>query len=222
MVSLELEARLDNLLSTAQTETADIDLFAPIIEREECPICLIPLPNSNEVIYKSCCGKVICKGCFTKHWLTEMKKGNHPDEHKCAFCQSPSLIGQKRIKSLKKLMKKNDPNAFIEMVRYYKSGDGVMQSDTRALEMFIKAAEFGWADAYGFIANHHVEGAGVEQDESKSLSLYELSAKKGDKVIAYKDESPVDTILGIEIFPVVHVQSQEEIYVSLEDIKDDS
>ena len=50
----------------------------------------------------------------------------------------------------------------------------------------------------------------------------ELSAKKGDKVIAYKDESPVDTILGIEIFPVIHVQSQEEIYVSLEDIKDDS
>jgi len=28
--------------------------------------------------------------------------------------------------------------------------------------------------------------------------------------------------LGIEIFPVIHVQSQEEIYVSLEDIKDDS
>ena len=50
----------------------------------------------------------------------------------------------------------------------------------------------------------------------------ELSAKKGDKVIAYKEESPVDTILGIEIFPVIHVQSQEEIYVSLEDIKDDS
>ena len=50
----------------------------------------------------------------------------------------------------------------------------------------------------------------------------ELSAKKGDKVIAFKDEPPVDTILGIEIFPVIHVQSQEEIYVSLEDIKDDS
>ena len=50
----------------------------------------------------------------------------------------------------------------------------------------------------------------------------ELSAKKGDKVIAYKDESPVDTILGIEIFPVIHIKSQEKIYVSLEDIKDDS
>ena len=50
----------------------------------------------------------------------------------------------------------------------------------------------------------------------------ELSAKSGDKVIAYEDESPVDTILGVEIFPVVHVTSQEKIYVSLEDIKDDS
>ena len=50
----------------------------------------------------------------------------------------------------------------------------------------------------------------------------ELSAKKGDKVIAYEDESPVDTILGVEIFPVIHIETQEKIYVSLEDIKDDS
>jgi len=50
----------------------------------------------------------------------------------------------------------------------------------------------------------------------------ELSAKKGDKVRAYEDESPVDTILGVEIFPVIHIKSQEKIYVSLEDIKDDS
>jgi len=50
----------------------------------------------------------------------------------------------------------------------------------------------------------------------------ELSAKKGDKVIAYEDEAPVDTVLGVDIFPVIHIKSQEKIYVSLEDIKDDS
>ena len=50
----------------------------------------------------------------------------------------------------------------------------------------------------------------------------ELSAKKGDKVVAYDDEAPVDTILGVEIFPVVHVKTQEKIYVSLEDIKDEN
>jgi hypothetical protein len=48
----------------------------------------------------------------------------------------------------------------------------------------------------------------------------ELTAKKGDKVIAFEDEAPVDTILGVEIFPVIHMNSQEKIYVSLEDIKD--
>jgi hypothetical protein len=50
----------------------------------------------------------------------------------------------------------------------------------------------------------------------------ELSAKKGDKVVTYEDEAPVDTILGVEIFPVIHIKSQEKIYISLEDIKDDS
>lgn len=47
----------------------------------------------------------------------------------------------------------------------------------------------------------------------------ELTAKAGDKVIAYDDEPPIDTVLGVEIFPIVHVKTQEKIYVSLEDIK---
>ena len=48
----------------------------------------------------------------------------------------------------------------------------------------------------------------------------ELSAKKGDRVIAFDDEPPIDTVLGVEIFPVVHEKNKEKIYVSLEDIKD--
>ena len=48
----------------------------------------------------------------------------------------------------------------------------------------------------------------------------ELTAKKGDKVVAFEDEAPVDTVLGIEIFPVIHMKTQEKIYVSLEDIKE--
>ena len=47
----------------------------------------------------------------------------------------------------------------------------------------------------------------------------ELQAKIGDKVVAYDDESSIDTILGIDIFPIVHVKTQEKIYISLEDIK---
>jgi|TARA_R110001583_G_scaffold12215_4_gene54327 hypothetical protein len=47
----------------------------------------------------------------------------------------------------------------------------------------------------------------------------ELTAKKGDIVIAFDDEAPVDTVLGLEIFSVVHEKSQEKIYVSLEDLE---
>jgi len=46
----------------------------------------------------------------------------------------------------------------------------------------------------------------------------ELSAKKGDKVVAFDDEPPIDTVLGVDIFPVVHMKTQEKIYVSLEDL----
>jgi hypothetical protein len=46
----------------------------------------------------------------------------------------------------------------------------------------------------------------------------ELQAKKGDKVVTFEDEPPIDTVLGIEIFPVIHVKTQEKIYVSLEDL----
>ena len=47
----------------------------------------------------------------------------------------------------------------------------------------------------------------------------ELTARKGDKVIVYKDEAPIDSILGVDIFPVVHLRTKEEIYVGLEDLK---
>ena len=47
----------------------------------------------------------------------------------------------------------------------------------------------------------------------------ELTARKGDVVNAYEDVPPVDTILGVEIFPVVHKKSGSVIYVGLEDLK---
>jgi len=117
--TLELEARLDNLLSKAQAETANIDLFAPIPGNEECPICLIPLPlNDHEVVFmSSCCGKRVCMGCIHQNISTEIKnKGKQRSraEMKCAFCRQSPSSGQ-TIKVLKKLMKKNIPQAFMDM-----------------------------------------------------------------------------------------------------------
>ena len=47
----------------------------------------------------------------------------------------------------------------------------------------------------------------------------DLTAKKGDMVIAYEDIPPIDTVLGVEIFPVVHKKSGSVIYVGVEDLK---
>ena len=48
----------------------------------------------------------------------------------------------------------------------------------------------------------------------------EIKGKKGDTVIAFADTTPDDTVLGQEIFKVVHQKSKSEIYVSLEDLQE--
>ena len=182
MVSVELEARLDNALVTAQEETADIDLFAPITEREECPLCLIPLSiNEEETSFSPCCGKNICNGCGFKQTIIEIKKGVPAKQQKCAFCcQKPDP--KNTIKALKKLMKKNHPAAIMAMGhKYILPGENgaAIQSYTRALEMYIRAAELGYAPAFYTIGKCYLNGIGVEQETSKALSYCEIAAKKG-------------------------------------------
>ena len=95
---------------------------------------MLPLPlEEEEIMSMVCCGKRICDGCNYKHWISE-------DEQKCAFCCQPMIQNKKnRKKAVLKLMKKNHPNAFFRMAYLYKKGDGVLQSNTRALEMYIRA-----------------------------------------------------------------------------------
>ena len=47
----------------------------------------------------------------------------------------------------------------------------------------------------------------------------EIDAQPGDVVNALQDTPPSDTILGVDVFPVIHKRSNKIIYVSLEDIK---
>ena len=101
----------------------------------------------------------------------------------------------------------NDPDMFEkEFMKYLKEND--IEFDNGISEEVI---------GFGEILP---KGEYVLVNDILNKEEEELSAKKGDKVIAFDDEAPIDTVLGVEIFPVVHVQTQEKIYVSLEDIKD--
>ena len=48
----------------------------------------------------------------------------------------------------------------------------------------------------------------------------EIDAQPGDIVSALEDTPPSDRVLGVDIFPVVHIKSNKKIYISLEDIND--
>ena len=45
-------------------------------------------------------------------------------------------------------------------------------------------------------------------------------ALEGDEVQVFELTSPTDTVLGVEIFPVIHMPTQSKIFVSAEDIKE--
>ena len=45
-------------------------------------------------------------------------------------------------------------------------------------------------------------------------------ALEGDEVQVFDATPPSDTVLGVEIFPVIHIPTQTKIYVSAEDIKE--
>ncbi len=45
-------------------------------------------------------------------------------------------------------------------------------------------------------------------------------ALEGDEVQVFEPVAPTDTVLGVEIFPVIHIPTQTKIFVSAEDIKE--
>lgn len=48
----------------------------------------------------------------------------------------------------------------------------------------------------------------------------EFDALAGDEVEVFEDTPPADTILGVDVFPVIHQKTKQKIFVSSEDIKE--
>ena len=101
----------------------------------------------------------------------------------------------------------DDPNMFEKEFMKYLKEEGIELDNT------ISENVIGFGEV-------QPKGEYVLVNDILNKEEEELSAKKGDKVIAFDEEPPIDTVLGVEIFPVVHMKTKEKIYVSLEDIKD--
>ena len=80
-------------------EISDDELFKEPPHKEDCPICLLPIPFANgfcnvDSAYQACCGKSLCMGCnfaaVEGAFKGELK-------HLCAFCRTPAPISNEEI-----------------------------------------------------------------------------------------------------------------------------
>ena len=85
----EIDARLEALVEKLEDEMKDVELLGPLVPREECPICFVPMSRTpNETVYMICCGKYVCLGCA----MASIEKDC---ARKCAFCRSDTGFDEK-------------------------------------------------------------------------------------------------------------------------------
>ena len=60
----------------------------------------------------------------------------------------------------------------------------------------------------------------LTQDVVTTEDEEEIEALAGDEVEAFEDTPAADTILGVDVFPVIHTKTKQKIFVSAEDIKE--
>ena len=156
----------------------------------DCPICFLLLPTlTSGWRYMVCCGKTICSGCL--HAPLYDNEGNEVDivkQNECAFCRvvAPYTIGE-AIEREKKRLEKDDPIAIYNIGNYYRDRrNGFPQDYTKALELYHRAAELGYAMAYTNIGVFYYNGyGGVDIDKEKAKHYFELAAMKGDASARY-------------------------------------
>lgn len=158
-------------------ELYDEKLFKEPPPREECPICMLPLPfDSSQVSFQTCCGKRVCHGCI---YAMEMSKGNDS----CAFCRTPFITSdeeQINIQRLKKLMDKGNGGAFHLLAGLYARGMlGMPQDHRKANELLLRAGELGFVKGYYGLGNSYYNGWGTEADKKKAKYYLELAAING-------------------------------------------
>ena len=187
-------------------ELRDEALFKDPPPKEECPICFLPMPitiiscsslppatitsvpiydfaTANEELaskamkqYYTCCGKRICRGCM--HSFSE--SGN---DDKCPFCNSDrDKTDEEKVEEMMKRVEANDAASIFLLANSYENGlNGVQQDQTRAMELYGRAAELGCSQAHHQLADIYHEGG----DMKKAKFHHEEAAMAGNEVARY-------------------------------------
>ena len=146
-------------------------LFAEPPRRNDCPICMLTMPLSNECAYMLCCGKMICLGCYL--CLTRRY---------CPFCNTPTHRSDDEAKNrlLKRIEKYNDPEAMNMLATDYtvEESGSCLDDYKEAVALYHRAGELGSAVAHLNLGNWY---RGVELDKKKASHHYQVSAILGNE-----------------------------------------
>ena len=156
-------------------ELQDIKLFKQPLPNKDCDICMLLLPSLDTGSkYRSCCGKRICSGCV--HAVAK-----RDGVGLCPFCRTPApTTNEESIIQIKKRVEIGDAEAIYGLGCWYYDGMyGMPQDHNKALELWHRAAELGYAPSYHNIANAYSRGNGVERNEKKANHYWELAAMGG-------------------------------------------
>ena len=163
-------------------ELHDEKLFEDPPPPDDCPICFLPLPDTNQRAFRPCCGKNICDGCDCTVIFEDMGKGKKKEDiGLCPFCRTPTVSGEETVERITKLMEKGNAEAHNQFAGFYADGRfGLPQDAAKANELYLKAGELGCAEAYYNLANHYYYGDGVDVDKKKAKHFYERAVMGGD------------------------------------------
>jgi len=169
---------------------SDDKLFQDPPPKEDCPICMLPMPFSNGSyvgkIFMSCCGKMLCIGC-SKAEDDEIDKGNLKDW--CSLCRVPLPDSDKEnVKRLRKRMKLNDAEAYLQLGLDYYYGKSDLERDSlfnKAIELWNRATELGSIRAHYNLALAYSVGDDAEKYKEKVIYHYKLAAIGGHEGARY-------------------------------------
>ncbi len=94
-----------------------------------------------------------------------------------------------------------------ELYKYLKDNDLVLEEDGEIKE------EITFADKLLKGTYKLIQDVGVDEDDK-------VIGKKGDIVNVYSDQAPQDTIMGNDVFEVIHDKTKDVLLVTVEDIEE--
>ena len=173
---------VSDILGRLDITNNDELLFQDPPPKEDCPICMLPMPHSSgscgvHITFMPCCGKILCDGCM-RAAEDEMETGKM--KTCCAFCRvSLPRSEREAAKRLRKRIKLGDAEACFSLGINYQIGRGLPKDMSKAIELWKQGAALGSIRAHYNLARALYFGDGVEKDTEKAIHHYRFAAIGG-------------------------------------------